>query len=324
MKNFILFCLLLIPSVSFARSLKLMTYNVANLYDTRHDIGTEDWTYLPLDLKQKIPNIQEICNRNTSSSRIKECLTLDWNDRIFTKKLINISRVIKATNPDILVLQEIENKNVLNKLATKGLKGLGYRFQVLIEGDDSRGIDVAILSRFPFIKAYHHSIIHQGEKLNTRGILEAHFNVMNQDIAVFANHWPSQNNPTEERISSARTLENITRRLRADLIVALGDFNTLDTDSPNPYLEMPSFFDLEKPARQINPNLMPGTRFKNNLWSSIDRIYVHQRSALKPLIASFEIVARSFMLRDGLPLGFDVMTGEGFSDHLPVSIEFQL
>lgn len=324
MKSLILLHLCLLPALAFARNLKVMTYNVANFYDTRHDLGTEDWTYLPLAQKQQIPNFQEICNRNTSSSRIKECLTLDWSEAVFSKKLINISRVIQATNPDILVLQEIENKNVLNNLATKGLKGLGYRFEVLIEGDDSRGIDVAILSRFPLIKAQHHSIVHLGQKLNTRGILEAHFNVRDQVVAVFANHWPSQSNPTEERVSAARTLEQVSSKVRADLIIALGDFNTLDTDSTNTYLQMPCFVDLEKPARRLNPKLMPGTRYKNNLWSSIDRIYLHRRSALRPLIPSFEIVSKPFMLQDGLPLGFDVATGEGFSDHLPVSIEFEL
>jgi endonuclease/exonuclease/phosphatase family metal-dependent hydrolase len=324
MKVLMFFTLCCYSSLVFSKSLKLMTYNVANFYDTRHDEGTEDWTYLPLAIKQQIPNFQEICNRSTSSSRIQECLTLDWSKALFTKKLINISRVIKAANPDILVLQEIENKNVLNKLVTRGLKGQGYQFQVLIEGDDSRGIDVAILSRYPLQKAKHHSIIHNGQILDTRGILEAHFSVLNQDVVVFANHWPSQSNPSEERISSAKRLEQLAQNLRTDLVVAMGDFNSLDSDSPNPYLEMPSFLDLEKLARKLNPDLLPGTRYKNNLWSSIDRIFIHRDSVLKPRLSSFEIMGLSFMLENGLPRSFDVATGEGFSDHLPVVVEISL
>jgi hypothetical protein len=99
--------------------------------------------------------------------------------------------------PDIIVLQEIENKNVLTKLVSKGLDKLGYQYQVLIEGDDSRGIDIAILSKYPVKTAKRHPIFVKGTKLNTRGILEVEVTVDGKDVAIFGNHWPSQHNPTD-------------------------------------------------------------------------------------------------------------------------------
>ena len=321
-------------SLSFfaeAGSLTVMQYNAENLFDNSYDDGTQDYTYLPLSIKKNLNGHKEYCETMTSEFRKNQCLHLDWTEAKLTKKVINIAKVVKAFDktgkgPDILVLQEVENKNALNKLVTKGLKGMGYQYQVLIEGDDTRGIDVAIVSRHRLISARHHSLFINGERMDTRGILEAHFSVNGNQVVVFANHWPSQGNPTSERIESARLLSRIARQNNADLILAMGDFNTLNHESPHPFYYLNSFIDSEARAREVNRHLNPGTHYYKGEWSSLDKIFIHEYSSLKPDYTSYNILTPSFIMKrdemtgDLVPHRFNHETGEGYSDHLPVTL----
>ncbi|MCO4755188.1 MAG: hypothetical protein KC478_11955, partial [Bacteriovoracaceae bacterium] len=46
---------------AFAKTVTLMSYNVQNLFDTTHDAGKDDYTYLPYKLKSQSPEIQNHC-----------------------------------------------------------------------------------------------------------------------------------------------------------------------------------------------------------------------------------------------------------------------
>lgn len=319
-----------------AKTLKIMNYNAENFFDTRHDVGTEDYTYISLQEKSKIPGHREICQKMGADFRINECLHLDWNEARFSKKIINLSQVVKAYDntgkgPDILVLEEVENLNVLNKLATKGLDKMGYNYQVLIEGDDRRGIDVGVISKYPVIRAQHHSIFVNGMKLDTRGITEVALNVDGHTVVIFANHWPSQSNPVEDRIAAAQLLTNLAASRRgADLILATGDFNTVAKDRPYPFNFLIGFVDAEVEARRVNPTLNPGTHFFKGDWTSLDRMFIHQSSALMADFRKFQIIVRDFMMkRDNqsrvmVPMRWNHDTATGYSDHLPIGLEFNL
>lgn len=73
-----------------------------------------------------------------------------------SKKLT--AKLIKLMDADILALQEVENAAVLKRFASKYLRSEGYKYQTLIEGNDMRKIDVAVLSRHPIehIRSYAH------------------------------------------------------------------------------------------------------------------------------------------------------------------------
>jgi endonuclease/exonuclease/phosphatase family metal-dependent hydrolase len=311
-----------------------MQYNAENFFDTKFDQNTEDYTYLPLAVKASLKGHTEACNQMTGIYR-EQCLNLDWNEAKFTKKIINIAGVIKAydstgNGPDILFLEEIENINVVNKLVTKGLDKLGYISQVLIEGDDNRGIDVAIVSKYPVIYSKHHSILVNGTKLDTRGILEVALNVKGKTVVVFANHWPSQSNPAQHRVASAQLLSDLADKADADLILAAGDFNTLDTDSPYPFNFLKNFINAEQEARNLGVSMNAGTHYFKGEWTSLDRIFIHKSSNIQANFKTFQIINRPFMMqvdtRTGalIPMRTDAQKGTGYSDHLPVGLEFSL
>ena len=120
----------------------IASYNLQNLFDTQHDKGKNDWEFLPRDAEGK----SEGCDQEKSSYGKKRCLDMNWTDEKLNIKYEKIKEVVSAINPelpDILTVQEVENKNVLLGLAQK----LGYKSSnvILEEGPDKRGIDVGLL-----------------------------------------------------------------------------------------------------------------------------------------------------------------------------------
>jgi len=64
------------------------------------------------------------------------------------ERLRALATIIQSADCDILALQEVENIEVITWFNSVCLGGM-YREAVLIEGNDPRGIDVAVLSKLP-------------------------------------------------------------------------------------------------------------------------------------------------------------------------------
>lgn len=109
------------------RLLRVMGYNVENLYDTEDDPDTMDEGFTPEG-------------------------PYHWTPARYRLKLEHIAQVISAVGdedfPDVVGLVEVENEQVLDDLLTKTTLGrqAGYRY-VLTHGEDRRGIQVALLYR---------------------------------------------------------------------------------------------------------------------------------------------------------------------------------
>jgi endonuclease/exonuclease/phosphatase family metal-dependent hydrolase len=68
-----------------------------------------------------------------------------------------VAERIRQASPDVLACQEVEDKEVLEKFREERL-GKRYPWQVLVEGNDPRFIDVALISRLPLgeVRSYQH------------------------------------------------------------------------------------------------------------------------------------------------------------------------
>ncbi|HVJ65328.1 MAG TPA: hypothetical protein VM901_08740 [Bdellovibrionota bacterium] len=239
-----------------------MSYNVENLFDTFHDEGKEDFTYLPKWVKKQDPKIYEYCKTLSSRFYRDECFDIDWTPEKLNKKLDSLTSVLQTVangkGPDILAMQEVENLNVLNHWMKRSLREMGYREVILIEGPDSRGIDGAIISKLPlsgtpkyhdflsklsaeealsgFMSAQAEKLFVGGHGKAKRGILEARFDVGGgRDLTVLSNHWPSQANPSSERNEIAKLLSEVGTKAAAEgrMLISMGDYNTIDTDKPH-------------------------------------------------------------------------------------------
>ena len=331
-------------------TVSVMSYNLENLFDTAHDEGKKDWTYLPYSLKQTSQDFQTYCNSLRNEYYKKSCHNLDWSKKVLNKKIRNLARVLSqydgGRGADIVVFQEVENLKVLTMLVKKGLFKLGYKYITLIEGKDSRGIDTGVISKFPIRKQKIHEIdLSKYGAWKTRPILEVVVEVGDKTLTLFGNHWPNQSAPDATRIIASKLLKRIALASNSDLVIGLGDFNTSTNDELNAIEKnlLPVFEDVEIKGRRFGNVQALGTHWFRGHWQSLDKIFVLKKSLIKSRVRvnyeSFKILKKPFMLTDvewtdrntnntqiseDIPKRFDPKTGAGFSDHLPVVVEFDL
>ena len=351
---------LLFTTLAIGNVVSVMTYNMENLFDNVHNEGVEDYAYLPLSVKQSSKEVQAFCQAMRNGFYREQCFTKDWNDKVVATKLKNLAQVVRGAvsgGPDVLVLQEVENQNILRMLIEQELYDLGYKEIHITTGPDPRGINVAIVSRLPLIGTpkFHPIDLRDAypgkEPKLTRGILEATFRVGDKPVTFLSNHWSSQSNPDITRVMAAKVMIKAVKESRYPVISG-GDFNTVDSDSPhainqellNPKLSY-GFVAIERPEMELSEGrerLKLGTHFYRGEWSLLDRFFVakshlcqsaKQSNCLVPDYASYKIYQHPDMVREtryqgrtfqGVPFYYDDKTGEGASDHLPVVVSFEV
>ena len=351
MKFMLALSFLFSSSFLFASSISIMNYNVENLFDTLHDKGKNDYTWMPLSVKQASPEIQQFCSSIRIPHYRRNCFELDWSEEVLKAKILNLAKVIKSYNQgrgaDIIVFQEVENKRVLKQLVDIGLKGMGYKYISLIEGPDTRGIDIGMISRLPILSETLHKVdISEAQRgRTTRGILEVKFKLGNKHITVFGNHWPSQGNNDKTRLIASEVLSKLIRGASSHLVLATGDFNQTKNDYPHGINQniLPLVEDVEELGRKDASETSPGTHWYRGVWESLDRIFISKKSLQKtniyPDYNSFDIIDMNFMVTDlewtdfdsgtvyydeNIPWRYNSKKLVGFSDHLPVAITINL
>ena len=79
-----------------AEPIRIMTFNVENLFDTKHDEGKNDETYLPLAAKQNDAHRGK-CARISVERWRDQCLFWDWNERVLDRRLLGRCRCDQAS-----------------------------------------------------------------------------------------------------------------------------------------------------------------------------------------------------------------------------------
>lgn len=316
----------------------IMTFNVENLFDTTHDAGKTDQTFLPLANKQTAEHKAECATIQVDRWR-DQCLNWDWNEVILAHKLEVVATAIlqvdNGRGPDILALQEVENIGILERLRTDYLVAAGYRPAILMEGQDQRGIDVAFLTRLelsgqPVLHPFVPSDEFVDRAPDTRGILEATFKLPNGDLLTgFAVHFPAPFHPTEMRIQAYRFLNQLQSELPNErLAFAAGDFNT--TSSENSAKDLLGSFVAPtwRVAHEEGCSDCPGTAYyeSGDYWSFLDMI-LWSRNPDRGAQAtwdlrkdSVEIVNKTAtqVTKNNTPARFLLPEGSGVSDHWPL------
>lgn len=124
------------PTPPAARPISVATFNVGNLFDDLDD-----------------PYSQDELTRAKSSHDLQR-----------------LTATFRRLNADVVALQEVESLGVLEQFRKHQLPTLGYRHAVLCEGNDPRGIDVAVLSRFPIgrVTSHRHLVFRNAERQPVR------------------------------------------------------------------------------------------------------------------------------------------------------------
>jgi len=315
------------------KTLTLMTWNVHNLFDGKDD------GYEYAEFQQ----------------------SSGWSIEKYMGRVNTISAAIKTleTQPDIIVLQEVENLQILEDLSY--VFPMTYLWSHFANNPES-AIGLGILSRFPLLDAKAHSIFINDDS-TPRPVLEARVQTDADDIIIFACHWKSKiggDDATERtRKASARV---ILRRVReiweyepdTGIIIA-GDLNLshddffrrgsnlicalLPDDSLSASLAgteqndfivisgnkppMPEHFSQENIVF-FSPwmnELKNGSYFYRNNWETIDHFLVSGQFFINSGWEYERVIViahEPFADVDGRPIPYNVRTGYGLSDHLPL------
>jgi len=326
-----------------ADEISVMVFNVENLFDNKHDEGTEDYTYLSLSEKKSNPEVKKFCAGVSSEFYKMECYEKDWNNEIIKFKLSQVAKVIRhidgGKGPDNLMMAEVENMNILNKLFGEELKDLGYQTVVLIEGPDTRGIDPAFASKFPLKgKPQLHLIPYQDsnpEKLKyakkSRGILEVTVTLPNKkDLTFLVGHFPSQSNPTEWR---KQAVEFATAKMKeyekqGRAVIMGGDLNIIAEEEQEHGYFSKIFSTAGQVSHLVGCKTCEGTHNYKGHWSFLDiQVFGNglKNSQLELIPESITVVkVAHHMKRNGTPLRFDEEEKSGVSDHFPIYSRLKL
>lgn len=317
----------------YAKNFTIASYNVENLFDLKKQNS---------EYKEFIPN--------TASK---------WNAKKFNIKINNIVKVIKDIDADIIGLQEIENRNIMQVL----LKKLpDYKYSSFVKYPKS-SVGIGFLSKVK-IKDSKQIDIKFANKIY-RPILESTFEIDNKEFKIFNNHWPSKRVKESYRIKFAKKLQDRLSKLPRDYdYILIGDFNSnydenksfkydkklnntsgitginhiLNTTVNNKYI---TYSDVLKQKRKVH----------FNLWldlSSKDRFSYKYKSQnntpdniiLSPALLdskkisyihkSFKVFKPNYLYHNKKILRWKmkgkrynkVHVGSGYSDHLPIYASF--
>ena len=315
-------------------TIRVMCYNVENLFDTKDDSLTNDVEYLPGGMR-------------------------GWNYKRYEQKLSQIGQVITAVGewfpPALIGLCEIENDNCLKTLTRYSqLKTVGYQY-IHYESPDARGVDVGLLYQPHLFKPIASKPIRINLKTGrtTRDILYASGMLPNGDTAhVFVNHFPSRLGGELEsepnRLTVAAVLraqvDSILATDSAALVLIMGDFNDYpDNKSIRTVLaaepvektpHLPSH--MYNLTYKLHEQGEIGSYKHNGQWGMLDQFIVSgswltasKRSQIKP--ESVTIFSPDWLLEEAKPLGqqpartyVGMNYRGGYSDHLPVFLDITL
>lgn len=304
----------------------IMTYNVENMFDTKHDSLKNDREYLPQSEKQ-------------------------WNTERYHKKVNDVMRTIVSAGkegdwPMLVGLCEIENDYVLHGMTEYSrYKKLGYKY-VHYESPDARGIDVALLYREDmFTPLLSRPVgVELPDDKPTRDLLYV-CGVLNDGtiLHVIQTHMPSRRGgamATEKnRMTVAKKIKMITDSIFAldtdAAVVIMGDMNdNPDDEAVHETLKvMPTGGNVYESGKLYNlcwdgfptDDATSGSYFHAGEWESLDQIIVSGallNGVLNIRVSGKAEVFNPWWLRsaDGTPkrtyLG-DTYQG-GISDHFPV------
>lgn len=254
-------------------------YNVENLFDTIHDEGKSDKEFMPNSKKK-------------------------WNTKRYNQKLKQLAWVIDSigaeTLPDIVGLEEVENRRVLEDLVKQeALADANYQI-IHYESPDFRGIDNAMLYNPKYFTSLSQiaipvnmpdSIATMGKhKVTSRDILYVKGLVHGTDtLHVFVNHWTSMYYGEDETVPHRKYCAYVAKH-HVDSILAInkeakillgGDFNE-DVFSPaiNGVMNPDTLYDQPKFDRLYNLSHYlftvkgEGTYNYRGVWGTLDHLFV--------------------------------------------------
>lgn len=314
---------------------RVMFYNVENLFDTTDDTSRNDEEFLPSGIRR-------------------------WNRTRYERKINSLYKTIMAAGswspPAIIGLCEVENHRVLEDLVC-GTYLTKYNYSIIHEDShDERGIDVGVIYRKDLVSVVGYRYLipssFTADRFRTRSVLYAKFLIMGDTLHLLVNHWPSRRGGVLAGESLRAGIASMIRHVSDSIgkisrgksrILIMGDFNCTPED--NIMQNLVSGASVDSSGNNIflinlsvkAVNSVRGTYKFNGTWETIDQMLAsgYLLECGKGIAADslgFRIFSSDFLLcTDEKHTGsapFSTYRGYryqgGISDHLPVYLDLVL
>jgi hypothetical protein len=312
------------------KPVRLMFYNVENLFDISDDTLKDDDDFLPGGLMR-------------------------WNLTRYNKKITSLYKTIVAAGewepPALIGFCEVENRKVLEDLVY-GTYLSKYKYGIIHEeSPDQRGIDVCLIYRKECAEVidyrYWIPALKKSEAFTTRSVLYARFLIRKDTVHIIVNHWPSRRGGVLAmeglRMKVAAMVrekaDSIMKKSTAGArIIIMGDFNSTPDDD-----EMKSLVSKSESGTFL-VNLVEGIAAEGmgtyrymGVWEMIDQIIVSDKllncsNGLFTGVLNLKVFKPDFlMIKDSKYPGYSPLSTYrgykyqgGFSDHLPVLLDLMV
>lgn len=271
---------------------RIATYNAENLFSRAKVLNLSDFT-IGDDALKKIGELQKELRKSTYDkakilnlyNQVKKYISVseergklwkksgyqivgvkanglkDWDGSVVFKKAkfnemarTNTSKVIKAVNANLMCLVEVESKPTIASFNSQLLNSK-YKYNMLIDAMDPRGIDVGAYSKVPIGGVWTHMYDKKNNKrIFSRDCLEIEVFLPNGDtLYLLCNHFKSKgygSTPVSnaKRKGQAKRVAEILQSdydLDNDLVAVTGDLNdTSDSDPLSPLMNMAGLKDV--------------------------------------------------------------------------------
>ena len=295
-----------LPILAERSSLRIVSYNVENLFDTKHDTLKNDSSFLPDGMHH-------------------------WTYRRYQTKIDRIAQVLVNIggweSVPLVGLCEVENARCLRNLCYQ-LRRFHYKY-VHYDSPDERGVDVALLydsTQMTILNSRALSLSLDGDA--TRDILYVSALYKQRDtIHAMVCHLPSLlggSTNTEWKRQRAKDLiqvqiDSILLNQPNAQIVVMGDMNTLPKDDLKGMSNM--MLAIQKEGK--------GTHKYQGIWSYLDQFYVSYSILPQSTAMIFSppwLLEEDTKYLDLKPrrtyVGFRY--NDGYSDHLPIVLHIRL
>lgn len=257
-----------------------------------------------------------------------------WNEQKYVQRLSRLEEAIKKFDADILVFEELEKENQLYDISNR-LSGTFnfaklYSYGVFASSPGS-SIGCGILSRFPLGETTVHNLESRSQTLaqpSMRPIIKTEILVNEKPLALFVNHWKSKSSGEEESKIWRKKQERLLARLISDCKtkakIACGDFNmdisefSFHKDGKNNLvLNGKNNAAVYSPWILENGELKtPGSYFYKEKWERIDHFFAAGSVEIQDFSAE---TSGEWADEENKPNRYKIWTGQGYSDHLPIS-----
>lgn len=269
----------------------------------------------------------------------------DWDGSIVFKResfsemtRINTAKVVTELKADIQCMVEIENRIALSAFNANLLIKNKFPYNMLIDGNDDRGIDVGLFSCFPIKNIQTHIFDKKGrQEIFSRDCLVIELELPDKkSIHILCNHLKSQgygakaSNDAKRKMQAERIRDILKSDfdLKKDYVVVAGDFNdSPDSKALAPLLSVTDLHDVLQ-LKFGNDLKKRWTYYYSSKYQQIDYILVS--AALKTKWKDAGIEQRGIYdlnkLTKGVETSFPTVdkASNAASDHAGVWADFDL